>query len=273
MRSWTAAADGFFLSIPILWRLAATLLIIALMAALARTKRFLTPGGTAAAAVLGTAVMYIGGISGFVMLLFFFLSASVTGHLLADGSGVEAKGGERDMMQVAANGLPAAIALVLFRISPYPEVFLTAFAASLAEAAADTFSGMIGRLSHRDPVSIITFTRVQRGISGGVTVLGTAAGAAASAVMAFLFLGTFGCSLPEFLITASSGFLGSVLDSFLGASVQVQYRRPDGSLTEREWEGRERNERARGIRWIDNDAVNLISGLSAMALASALAML
>ncbi|MCI6115219.1 MAG: DUF92 domain-containing protein, partial [Spirochaetales bacterium] len=67
-------------------------------------------------------------------------------------------------------------------------------------------------------------------------------------------------------IIAGSGFLGSVIDSVLGAVLQVQYRAKDGSLTEVEEENGEKNERVRGIPGFDNDAVNFTSGLLAASL-------
>ena len=93
--------------------------------------------------------------------------------------------------------------------------------------------------------------------------------AAASAAVGLLFMGTFGCSFSSFLAVTAAGFLGALLDSFLGATVQVQYRRKDGSLTEKAYdEDGRRNERARGIAMIDNDMVNLISGLFSVSIAS-----
>lgn len=273
MRSWTGVLDGLFFSLSPLWRLLIIALLMALMIIVSRRKRFLTWGGCAAAALLGLVVMYISGISGIVLLLFFFLSSSIVSHLSRRLDYIAEKGDERDMMQVAANGIPAALSILLYRISPYPEAFIIAFAAAIAEAEADTFSGEIGRLSHSDPVSILTFTKVPKGLSGGITALGLAAGAASSFLIALLFMGTFGCTLSSLLIIASSGFLGSVFDSLLGASIQVQYRREDGSITEKAEEDGRRNERARGIKWLDNDMVNLLSGLFSVSIAIALSFL
>lgn len=267
MRSWTVLLDSLLFDLPVIYRLALIVALMLLLSFVSRRKGFLTQSGAFAAVLLGTVVMYIGGVSALVILLFFFLSASVISKVSRNADHISAKGSERDMMQVAANGLPAAIALLLFRLSPFQAAALAAFAAAIAEAEADTLSGEIGRLSHNDPLSIITLTRVPKGLSGGVTVLGLAAGAGASLLISLLFLGTFGCDLFSFLAVASSGFLGSVLDSFLGATVQVHYRRKDGSITERRTENGEENERARGIKWIDNDTVNFISGLFASSLA------
>ena len=184
------------------------------------------------------------------------------------------KGSERDMMQVAANGLPAALMLILSRISPFPITAIVAFAAAIAEAEADTMASEIGMLSHKDPVSIITFTKVPKGLSGGVTVLGTASAALSSFLIAFLFMGTFGCLWKDFFIIAASGTLGALFDSFLGATLQVHYRDRTGALTEKEKdEDGNDNTRVRGIRWIDNDMVNLLSGLFSSSVAFALSLI
>ena len=241
MRSWTGILDECLLSFPLYLRLLIIVAFLIIMAVIARKKRFLTLSGTVMSMAIGAVVFYIGGVSGIVMLLFFFLSGSVVGKLgsvvgkLVRGvDRIGKKGSERDMMQVAANGLPAALMLILSRISPFPITAIVAFAAAIAEAEADTMASEIGMLSHKDPVSIITFTKVPKGLSGGVTVLGTASAALSSFLIAFLFMGTFGCLWKDFFIIAASGTLGALFDSFLGATVQVHYRDRTGALTEKE---------------------------------------
>ena len=262
MRSWTGILDEYLLSFPLYLRLLIIAAFLIIMAVIARRRRFLTLSGTVMSMVIGAVVFYIGGVSGIVMLLFFFLSGSVVGKLVRGVDRIGKKGSERDMMQVAANGLPAALMLILSRISPFPITALVAFAAAIAEAEADTMASEIGMLSHKDPVSIITFTKVPKGLSGGVTVLGTA------------FMGTFGCLWKDFFIIAASGTLGALFDSFLGATVQVHYRDRTGALTEKEKdEDGNDNTRVRGIRWIDNDMVNLLSGLFSSSVVFALSLI
>ncbi|MBO8436207.1 MAG: DUF92 domain-containing protein [Spirochaetes bacterium] len=269
MRSWTLYLDSLFFSLSMSLRVVLILVLMAIAALIALKARFLTRSGTLAAVLLGFVVMYTGAVSGLVMFLFFFISASSVSRIVHPNK--ERNG--RDMAQVVANGLPAALSLVLYRLSSYPEAFLIAFASCLAEAEADTLSGEIGSLSHKDPVSIVTFTRVPKGISGGITVLGLSAGVLSSLLIALLFMGTFTSSISSVLIITSTGFLGSVFDSLLGATLQAAYRRKDGSLTEAEIENGEKNERVRGIRWIDNDAVNFLSGLFAFSLSSVFAII
>ncbi len=257
MHSLTSMLDGLFFPLGIGAKVAIIAAVLVGIALIARYRRLLDPAGIAAAAIIGFIVFFIGGVSGFVIFLFFFLSSSARG-----------KGRPRTASQVVANGLPAAIALLSYAAFSYPRGALLAFAAAVAEASADTWAGEIGQLSHKDPVSIVTFTRVPKGISGGVTVLGLFASVLSSMLIAVLYIGTFGGSFSDAAIITSSGFLGALLDSFLGATVQVKYRDEDGALTEDDT-----GNRVRGIPFIDNDAVNLISGLFSLSLGAALSML
>ena len=262
--------DSWFLPLGTGCRVLIILAFLAVAAVFAKARRLLTWSGIAAAALLGFLVFYLGGVSGIVLFLFFFLTSSALSKVTGEVPRVGKKGGERDMAQVVANGAPAAFALVLAELSPWPQSAYIAFAAALAEAEADCFASGIGILSKSEPVSVVTFTKLPRGISGGVTMLGLSASLLASALIALVFAGTFGCSVSEFLTITGAGFLGALFDSFLGATVQVQYRRKDGELTERERDGDEVNERVRGVTFIDNDAVNLLSGLFSLFLALAL---
>ena len=264
MHSLTAMLDGLFFPLDLTFRVAIIATILAVIAVIAYYRRLLDRSGIAAALIIGFIVFFIGGVSGFVVFLFFFLSSSAVTKVCRG----KRKGRPRTASQVVANGLPAAVALLSYASFSYPHGALIAFAAAIAEAAADTWAGEIGQLSHKDPVSVVTFTRVPKGISGGVTVLGLSASVLSSLLIAILYIGTFGGSFSDAAIITSSGFLGALLDSFLGATIQVKYRDDDGALTEEDT-----GNRVRGIPFIDNDAVNLISGLFSLSLGAAMTLL
>lgn len=261
--------DSWFFSSSIALRLLIIALVLSAVAVFAWKKRQLTMGGIASAILIGAIIIYIGGLSGILMMLFFFLSSAVIGKLFKHPGvmKIQKKGGRRDCLQVFANSIPSVIGLLVYRFSPYQAAGLCMFASGLAEAVADTWSGELGMLSKNDPVSIITFTKVPKGLSGGVSLAGTLSGLAAAFLMACLFVGFYEAA-PIFLaIVTISGILGALFDSVLGATVQVHYRRKDGSLTEHRITGGDENERARGIPFITNDMVNFLSGLFACALA------
>src|SRR5262245_3195216 len=91
-----------------------------------RRVKWLTPGGLVASAVIGGAVFVGLGLSGFALLVTFFLS----GSLLTQIAG--GPGGRRNAVQVVANGGVAAVA-ALFGSWPIA-------AGALAAATADTWA-------------------------------------------------------------------------------------------------------------------------------------
>ncbi|HMW37464.1 MAG TPA: DUF92 domain-containing protein, partial [bacterium] len=57
-----------------------------------------------------------------------------------------------------------------------------------------------------------------------------------------------------------AGFLGSIADSFLGATLQAQYACPTcGKPTEKKQHCDEPTRQVRGLVWMHNDAVNMIA--------------
>ena len=271
METMTGRFDKLMTLLPPWEQLLIYLAILSFMALLSYKKKWLTLSGAISAFLLGLIVLWMGGFSAFVVFLFFFISSSLVSRVSKEINRREKKGNSRDMVQVLANGLPAVLSLLLTRLPSLYIPALVAFSSAVAEATADTWSGSIGSLSHKDPLSIITLTKVPKGISGGVTLLGFLGGLSASLLVSSLSIGVFGLSLGMGCIIAGSGFLGSVLDSFFGAVFQVQYRAKDGSLTEKDEEDGEKNERVRGIPGFDNDMVNLVSGILSSTLALLLA--
>lgn len=241
-------------------------------------KNALTWSGAAAAFIVGMAI-YVGlGVAGWIVLMTFFISSTVLSRLQSEAK-VEAtsrqeKGSARDAMQVVANGGIAAVTALLWLFTR-ERAAVVAFVAALAAANADTWAGEIGMLSSRRPRSIITMKPVRVGRSGGVTALGTA-GSAAGALLIGVVAGLFSLSgawggrlsLLTLGIAVVAGFAGSAVDSVLGTTLQARYLDPAGGITER---ASATGIRAGGLPWVTNDVVNLLSGLTASALAAACA--
>ena len=225
---------------------------------LAYAARLLTASGTAAAALVGTAVLAGTGWWGGAVLLTYFGSASLVSRLAVDPSVArfDAKGSRRDMVQVLANGGWAGLLALL----PDPALAFAGMAASLSVSAADTWATAAGSLSPVAPRSIATGQPVEPGSSGGVTIAGCL-GAAVGASLVALVSGTALRSAPAGVFIGVIGMAGMLLDSALGATVQGRFLcgRCDAPTERRRHRCGSRTRRVGGLGWLDNDGVNAMA--------------
>jgi uncharacterized protein (TIGR00297 family) len=240
----------------------------AILAVTARGTRALSTSGAIASVAVGT-VSIAAGWSWGALLVAFFVSSSALSRLGQSqktervGSIVE-KGGERDAVQVLANGGVYAGAALGFLVAPSPTWYAIA-AGALAASAADTWATEVGTLIGGDPRSIVSGRRVPPGTSGGITLVGTAA-----AVGGALFIATAGALAhwPVALAAvALGGVAGALTDSLLGATLQARrWCEPCAQSTERLVHScGTASRRAGGLDGLDNDAVNAVcSGVGAL---------
>ena len=295
-----------------LWPKSAMLLGFALMAYAAYKWNYLTANGTVGAFVIGVLCTWIFGVAGFVLPLLFFVSSNVIEKIRIhmqkeEGNFIEKKNGRRDLIQVLANGLMAALAAVVYAISdsylkmndliaandakallPVKMMFaaIVMFGAAMTEAASDTWAGEIGRLSKKPPVSLKTGKIVPRGVSGGVTLLGYGGGLLGAVFIAVFWYVLFSIKsgpadlfmnkLPLGLaVITICGFAGCIFDSFLGAFFQALYVDADsGKYTEKKKSpsGKD-NALFSGLKWMDNDMVNLASNFLSAVMAFTVTMI
>lgn len=259
---------------PPLTRLLLGVAVAAAIAFAARRARSLSSGGAAAAVVVGVACVAAGWAWGGLLIAFFVASTALSRYRAAQKEartgGVVAKGGERDAVQVLANGGLFALAAVGSLVHPSP-LWLAAGGGALAAATADTWGTEIGTLAGRPPRSILDGHLVPPGTSGGVTSVGTIgslAGAAFVALLAWLAAR----EAPTALAILAGGFGGAVADSLLGATLQARRWCDRCDMgTERDVHDCGAPTRAAGgVRWLGNDAVNALSGVAGAILALAM---
>ncbi|MBP9040905.1 MAG: DUF92 domain-containing protein [Anaerolineaceae bacterium] len=256
------------------------LVLAACIAYAAFQLKALNKSGGWAAFGLGTLVFGLGGFAWALVLMVFFITSSGLSLLFKKRkTTVEekyAKGSRRDARQVLANGGlagAAVIAHVLFPTSILPWV---AFSAVFAAANADTWATELGVLNRTSPRLIHTGKVVPAGTSGGVSLAGMLAAAAGSMIVAattYIFWPLTGLAganrLLLSLLIVVAGFLGSIVDSVIGATVQGVYW---CSACQKETEKYPLHSCGnattllRGKRWITNDWVNLLCTGSASAL-------
>ncbi len=253
------------------------LALAACIAWLGHKRRALTSSGAIGATLIGGLTFGFGGPVWGLILIAFFASSSLLSFFRAEiktaAAANSAKGSRRDLAQTLANGgLAALFATLAGIVTPdsrwYPTL-LIAFLGALSAATADTWATELGVLSSQPPWLLTTGKPVSPGASGGITALGLAAslvGGAFLGLCAFLLL-TLTSSSPPWLLPplcALAGLLGSLFDSLLGAAWQATYYcAVCAKTTERTTHTCGSPTRlTRGIRWLDNDMVNLFATLA-----------
>jgi uncharacterized protein (TIGR00297 family) len=244
--------------------------LLAAAVALAAYRAYsLSLGGAAAAFAIGWVIFGAGGWPAALVLFAFFVPSTLLSRvgrarkraLLDIG-----KQGPRDAWQVLANGGVAAACVLLGLRFGAP--YFAAFAGAFAAASADTWATEIGTLVSGKPRSILTFSPVEPGISGGITLVGLLASVAGGAFVALVaWLAHVGPLLP----IAVAGVVGSLVDSALGASAQALRRCPacDVDCEIDPHHCGAPTVLRRGFAWMENDAVNLAATLAGAAVAGA----
>jgi len=243
------------------------------IAVLSYRLHFLSGSGAVTLVLLGTLVFGVGGWTFAGPILVFFILSSLLSkvgkkrkHKLLS---VFEKSGTRDAGQVLANGGVAGLMLVFWYFGGN-DLFYVAYVAALAAVTADTWATEIGVLARGNPRSILTLKPVPMGTSGGVSLIGTLGALFGSFVLVaagYIFSPhasprAFGWTEAGVVLVA--GLLASMVDSFLGATVQAQFKCPScGKVTEKQRHCDDvRTVFFHGFEWINNDVVNGLCAVS-----------
>ncbi|HXT48742.1 MAG TPA: DUF92 domain-containing protein [Gemmatimonadaceae bacterium] len=248
-------------------RIASALVVSLAIALLARRSASLSSSGAIAATVVGTLAL-VAGWSWGILLVAYFVSSSILSRYRDRekqrlNAAIVEKGGARDALQVLANGGAFAAAALLVVAEPGHAMRWQALGAGvLATSASDTWATEIGTLLGGAPRSILRWEPMPRGMSGGVTLAGTLAACAGAGFVALVV--TIISWPPRVALGAfAGGFVGSTIDSLLGATLQTR-RWCDAchATTERAVHDCGLATRhAGGIPGFGNDAVNFVSVL------------
>jgi len=248
------------------------LLLSTTLAAFALWKKSMTPGGTLLAWLLCLWISYEGGLPAFLILAVTFLLVIAAGKLAgkrSDPYNVRKKNGARDAWRVLCNVGVAACALIPYALWK-DHRFLYVYAAVMAESLADSLASKAGPLTRYATVDICTFRKISPGLSGGVSLLGTLSGLLGACIIAVLCTGFPTATLKIAATVAMTGFAGCLFDSVLGSVVQVKYLcTVCGMLVERDMHCGTAAIPCRGVRFITNDAVNILSNFFTFLLAAA----
>ncbi len=230
--------------------------------------KLLSHSGSAATFLLATIIYGIGGWKWTTPIITFFIASSLLSKLGKSYKKkfeiIFEKTDKRDAGQVAANGGVAGIIIILwYFFSEHNELYVF-YLASIAAVTADTWGTEIGTLWKGKPRSIVTFKEVEPGTSGGVSIQGTLGALFGAMIVtgSAVVVNSSEFSIPLIIAIVLSGFIGSLVDSFFGATVQAQYQSLSGKITEKTSIDGVKTTLIQGIRWIDNDIVNWMCAFS-----------
>ena len=261
-------------------------------------KKSLNASGAALAFVVGLVSCTASVRLGLTLITFFVASSKATRIGAATKRKLEdshQEGGNRNWVQVAANGgvgtALAACFLVITRQNgdspeqplaygsqPWLTVLQVAYMCHYACCNADTWASEFGVLSRHRPRLVTSGASVPPGTNGGVSVVGTGASVAGGLLIGLVFW-VLGAALqpaaaaaasplppqwPLVPLGAAAGFLGSMADSLLGATLQFSgWSERKGVVVERPGEG---VRHISGWDVLDNHQVNLLAAALGLAL-------
>ena len=171
----------------------------------------------AAALVTGLLLSAIGLFGGWFAYLFILCSYAViylAEHFVRKSQFKE----RRKIVQIVENGLPAVLALVAYYVTKR-EWLLVVFAVAITQSLTDSFASCMGNAYGGTPVDILRHRPVEKGLSGGITWVGTLSGILVS-VLSMVVIGLVFGWRWYLVAVALLPFGGMMLDSLLGASIQ-----------------------------------------------------
>lgn len=179
--------------------------------------------------ILGTITLGFGGWWLGLALIFFFISSSVLSlirqrmnpdqEINFSPGNPESDDSRRDGFQVWANGFWIAGFVTIWFLTGI-DTFWIASLAVIAVATSDTWATEIGTMRPGKTRRIDTFKIVEPGTDGGISIKGIIAALFGSLCAALFIIPMFGYIVVTATIVFISGFLGSVVDSLVGAAYQ-----------------------------------------------------
>jgi uncharacterized protein (TIGR00297 family) len=183
-----------------------------------------------------------------------FLALGSISSKVTSGAEKDAEQEGRNAVQVLANGSWIFFAggwATLVDASQGAQLFILVFSIALS----DTLSSEWGRYIGGATFDILKRKKVKPGLSGGISWAGTGIGLLGAALLPLTGFFVFDISIIQLLSITIAAFLGMLVDSLLGSTVQAKYLSESGI-----WQDGYKNVKVvTGWRWADNHTVNFLS--------------
>ena len=203
-----------------------------LLGYLAYVAKIADISGLLSATLVGVLIIAFTNVWWFLLLLtFYMLGGGFTKYKYEYKKSLgiaQGKGGARGYRNVFSNSIFAIAASICYTIfPPASHLFMYIYLGSVATATGDTLASEVGTTYKGSPRMITTLKKVEPGTDGGVSTLGETASLLGSLVIA-IFAVLFGViavdpnrlCLIGMAIVVVSGFVGTNIDSLLGATLQ-----------------------------------------------------
>ena len=193
-----------------------------IIAVIAKMMGWVSGGGAIGGLIIGTLVLVMGGIDFFLLLISFFLLATLATrigfHEKALMGGAQENQGKRGAKHAAANCAVPLLAAVLFGWFDGADPWLAIFyCGAVATALSDTVSSELGQLFGRNPFMPGSFQLATPGTPGAISIEGTLWGMGAAALFAGLACIMQTISLNALPAVMMGAWIGFFSESYITA--------------------------------------------------------
>jgi uncharacterized protein (TIGR00297 family) len=228
------------------------LAIIIFLAWFVRSRNWLDQTGSLAALWIAAILWMSGGWKALSAPVFLLVVGSVTGKLIRPTHTSE----KRTAQQVFSNGLIGVVLYMLYGITGQFHWLLLAWS-SFAVSVCDTISSEVGVAVGGRTYNALTLRKMAPGLSGGISLAGTAGGLAALLLLVLFLGGILPVSPIQLLWVLGTGFIGMLVDSILGSKWQALWRQ--GEAWSEVSSDSPQEVLVKGLPWLDNHWVNFLS--------------
>jgi uncharacterized protein (TIGR00297 family) len=227
-------------------------IVVLLLAWFVRSRNWLDQTGSLAALWIAAILWMSGGWKALSAPVFLLVVGSVTGKLIRPNHASE----KRTAQQVFSNGLIGVVLYMLYGITGEFHWLLLAWS-SFAVSVCDTISSEVGVAVGGRTYNALTLRKMAPGLSGGISLAGTAGGLAALLLLVLFLGGILPVSPIQLLWVLGTGFIGMLVDSILGSKWQALWRQ--GEAWSEVSSDSPQEVLVKGLPWLDNHWVNFLS--------------
>jgi len=217
-----------------------------------RSRNWLDQTGSIAALWIAAILWMSGGWKALSAPVFLLVVGSITGKLIRPNHASE----KRTAQQVFSNGLIGVVLYMLYGMTGQFHWLLLAWS-SFAISVCDTISSEVGVAVGGRTYNAVTLRSMQPGLSGGISLAGTAGGFAALLLLVLFLFIILPVSPIQLLWVLSTGLVGMLVDSILGSKWQALWRQGDAWSEVSSSSPQE--VLVKGLPWLDNHWVNFLS--------------